>query len=95
MRYDVLMFVAMLTALAASGVHALIPPQPVSETRVALIERDYEYLRGEMEEIKQILKKQNDEKERWIIIVLGLLITGDRGWTILRRFKNNKREGKS
>ena len=106
MRYDVLMFVAMLTVLAASGVHALLPPQrpivvepqPVSE-RVALLERDYEYLsralkelrdemRLEMEEIKTLLEKHTNKVERWIVIVLGLLVTGDRGWAILQRFKN-------
>lgn len=99
MRYDVMMFVAMLTALAASGVHALRPPQqaiivesqPVSE-RVALLERDFEYLRESLREIKQLIKEQNDETSKWIVIILGLLVTGDRGWAILQRVKNNKRE---
>ena len=118
MRYDAVMFITMLTVLVASGVHALLPPQsdgevlrqqsiilepqPVSE-RVALLERDYEYLsqawrelrdefRREMGEIKQLIKEQNDETSKWIVIILGLLITGDRGWAILQRVKNNKKE---
>lgn len=95
MRYDVLMFAAMLAVLAASGVNALQPiiveHQPVSE-RVALLERDFEYLRESLKEIKQLIKEQNDETSKWIVIVLGLLITGDRGWVILQRFKNNKKE---
>ena len=99
MRYDMIMFMAMLTVLAASGVHALLPPQqpiimepqPVSE-RVALLERDYEYLSRAIEEIKQLIKEQNDDTEKWIVIILGLLITGDRGLAILQRFKNNRKE---
>lgn len=94
MRYDVLMFVAMLAILVASGVTALqsivLEPQPVSE-RVALLELNYEYLSRAIEEIKQLIKEQDDDTERWIVIVLGLLITGDRGWAILQRLKNNKR----
>lgn len=98
MRYDVLMFVAMLTVLVVSGVHALLPPeqpiilesQPVSE-RVALLERDYEYLSRAIEEIKQLIKEQDDDTEKWIVIVLGILITGDRGWAILQRVKNNRK----
>ena len=91
MRYDVLMFIAMLSVLAATGVHALLPPQlqPVSE-RVALLERDYEYLSQDMVEIKELLEEHTDKVEKWIVIVLGLLITGDRGWVILQRFKNKK-----
>lgn len=120
MKFESLMFVAILTTLAASGVHALLPPQsdseiyshpsrpiilepqPVSE-RVALLERDYEHLssavkdlrdelRREMGEIKHLLREQNDETEKWIVIILGLLVTGDRGWAILQRLKNNRKE---
>jgi len=120
MKYDVLMFVALLTVLVVTGVQALLPPQsdgevlrnppqqiilepqPVSE-RVSLLERDFKYLSGAVEElreelrrqtseIKQILREQNDETEKWIVIVLGLLITGDRGWAILQRVKNNRKE---
>ncbi len=101
MKYDVLMFVAMLTTLAASGVHAL-QPQPMSE-RIAVLERDYEHMstavdevrrefRRHTEEIKELLREQNDQTEKWIVIVLGLLITGDRGWAILQRVKNNRKE---
>jgi len=93
MRYDALMFVAMLTVLVASGVHALQPivlePQPISE-RVALLERDFEYLQESLKEIKQLIVVRNDETTKWLVIAFGLLVTGDRGWVILQRIKNNK-----
>lgn len=91
MRYDVLMFIAMLSVLTVTGVHALLPPQsqPVSE-RVALLEQDYEYLSQDIEEIKELLEEHTNKVEKWIVIALGLLITGDRGLVIFQRLKNKK-----
>jgi hypothetical protein len=104
MKYDVLIFVAMVITLAASGVHALrsaqgdlnasrsiiLEGQPISE-RVALLERDFEYLSESVEEIKQLIQEQNDKTMQWIIMIIGLLITGDRGLSILQKVRNNRK----
>lgn len=116
MKFDIIMCVAMLIALASSGVNALLPPEevrhstqpiimeprPVSE-RVAVLERDYEHmgrevkelrddLRRETGEIKRLLRAQNDEAEKWILYVIGLLVMGDRSWAIFKqRHEQRKR----
>lgn len=77
--------------------------QPISE-KVALLARDFEYvsrdfkelkkeLKEELTEIKQLLEVRNSQDEKWIIIVLGLLVTGDRGWTIFQRSRQNQNKG--
>lgn len=116
MKFDILMFAAMLTALASSGVHALLPqevrhsqpiilePRPVSE-RVAVLERDYEHmgsevkdlrddLRRETEEIKRLLREQNDKAEKWILYAIGMLVMGDRGWAIFKQRPKMVKEDK-
>ncbi len=110
MKYDVFMFIALLTVSAATATNS----QEVSTSqtfrpvivgtpeRIAVLENNYIHLnsnlielkndfRAGMADIKITLDKQNDQTEKWLLIILAVLMGGDKGLSFMRKLKEGRK----
>jgi len=70
--------------------------------RIAVLENNYIHLnsnlielkndfRAGMADIKITLDKQNDQTEKWLLIILAVLMGGDKGLSFMRKLKEGRK----
>jgi hypothetical protein len=70
--------------------------------RISVLENNYIHLNASVQElklefrsgirdIKSELSKGNDESEKWMMIILGLLLGGDKGLSLMRKLKEGRK----
>ena len=42
-------------------------------------------IKTELALIREILQRQNDQLQTWIVFIIGLIVAGDRAWAIYQR----------